>query len=75
MLTVMSVSPIISVLLTSLLKRPVKAAAAGLARMSKASMAKVSRSLNTVRWARRWRLRVPCWGAQAVCVSVPVRGA
>jgi hypothetical protein len=43
MLTVMSVAPIISVLLTDLLKLPMKKAAVELARMSKVSIAKVSK--------------------------------
>jgi hypothetical protein len=47
MLTVMSVAPIISVLLTALMKKPVAKAAEGLARVSKLSMAKVSRTLQS----------------------------
>ena len=50
-LTIMSVGPIISVLATSLLKRPVAAAAKGLARISKMSVQRVSKSLQTLRWA------------------------
>jgi len=49
MLTVMSVAPIISVLLTALMKKPVAKAAEGLARVSKLSMAKVSRTLQASR--------------------------
>ncbi|GBG00051.1 hypothetical protein Rsub_12876, partial [Raphidocelis subcapitata] len=48
MLTIMSVGPIISVLATSLLKRPVAAAAKGLARISKMSVQRVSRTLHTL---------------------------
>jgi hypothetical protein len=47
MLTIMSVAPIISVLLTSLLRKPVKRAAVELARLSKMSLARVSRRSNT----------------------------
>lgn len=43
MLTVMSVAPIISVLFVSLMRKPAKKAAAGLARISKLSLNKVSR--------------------------------
>jgi hypothetical protein len=47
MLTIMSVAPIISVLLTSLLRKPVKRAAVELARLSKMSLSKMSRRSNT----------------------------
>lgn len=43
MLTVMSVAPIISVLFVSLMRKPVAKAAAGLARVSKLSLNKLSR--------------------------------
>jgi hypothetical protein len=45
MLTVMSVAPIISVLVTSLLKQPVKSAATTLVRVSKMPLQKLSRPL------------------------------
>ncbi|GBF88834.1 hypothetical protein Rsub_01735 [Raphidocelis subcapitata] len=48
MLTIMSVAPIISVLATSLLQRPVAAAAKGLAKVSKISVLRVSRSLQSL---------------------------
>lgn len=47
MLTIMSVAPIISVLLTSLLRKPVKRAAVELARLSKMSLSRMSRRSNT----------------------------
>jgi hypothetical protein len=49
MLTVMSVAPIISVLFTSLVKKPVVKAATELARMSKLSVQRASRGLQTLR--------------------------
>ncbi|WIA41647.1 hypothetical protein OEZ86_009003 [Tetradesmus obliquus] len=48
MLTIMSVAPIISVLLTSLLRKPVKRAAVELARLSKMSLSRMSRRSNTI---------------------------
>eukprot|EP00878_Enallax_costatus_P019551 GHUV01020627.1.p1 GENE.GHUV01020627.1~~GHUV01020627.1.p1 ORF type:complete len:199 (+),score=30.52 GHUV01020627.1:110-706(+) len=46
MLTIMSVAPIISVLTTSLLRKPVKRAAVELARISRASLSRISRRSN-----------------------------
>lgn len=48
MLTVMSVAPIISVLITSMARKPVKRAASELARISKLSLAKMSKL--SMRW-------------------------
>lgn len=46
MLTVMSVAPIISVLLASVMKAPAKAAVSTLARVSRIPLQKVSRGLH-----------------------------
>jgi hypothetical protein len=66
MLTVMSVAPIISVLLVSLLKQPVKQATQTLVRVSKIPLQRISRPLRSSGGGDRCVLRPQqckcCWG-------------